>query len=78
MRTIAKKHKVLGAVLFAGFLAFSSAAAAHGGFHGGGWYGGAPGIVIGPMINPYYSGCSYVPGHWFNGYWVPAHRVCGY
>jgi len=59
--------------------------------HGGGWHrSGGVYFSIGVPNNGYYYDDSYyypdyyydyrrcrvIPGHWYRGYWVPAHRVC--
>lgn len=59
------------------FLGFSSQAQAYNneGFR----YNNGTFLYIGVNQNPnYYSHtrCKFIPGHWYNGYWYPAKKVC--
>ena len=62
-----------------------------GGWHhhgGGGWnhggiyfnFGVGPAYYDDAYAYPYNPGyrCGWVPGHWYNGYWVHSHRACYY
>lgn len=81
------KRILSSAVLIAGLTAISLPAEAYYGHYHGyrhGYYttGTSFGITVGTgpvyyQSYPAYSArCRWIPGHWNNGYWVPATKVC--
>lgn len=61
-------------------LAVSGSASAywHHGYWHHGWGGARVYVGVGPGYygRPYYRHCGWVPGHWYYGRWVYAHRAC--